>query len=60
MPESNDTSAQPVRSTSPVPVQVQCDGYRCLAYQDEKGTWRDFITGVEIKGNVQKVSYEFS
>ena len=27
-----------------VPVWVQCVGFRCLAYRDRKGLWRNFRT----------------
>jgi len=26
-------------------VLVQCEGFRCLAYQDPRGTWRSFFNG---------------
>jgi hypothetical protein len=27
-----------------VPVQVQCDGFKCMAYRDNEGKWIDFFT----------------
>jgi hypothetical protein len=27
-----------------VPVQVQCDGFKCMAYRDKDGKWVDFFT----------------
>jgi hypothetical protein len=27
-----------------VPVQVQCDGFKCMAYRDKEGKWMDFFT----------------
>jgi hypothetical protein len=27
-----------------VPVQVQCDGFKCLAFRDKHGNWKDFFT----------------
>ena len=27
-----------------LPVQVQCDGFKCMAFLDEKGRWVDFFT----------------
>jgi hypothetical protein len=29
---------------SGVPVQVQCDGFKCLAFRDKHGNWKDFFT----------------
>jgi len=44
------------KTVSKVPVQVQCEGYRCMAYRDETGAWIDFHTGQPIKGNVHAVT----
>jgi hypothetical protein len=39
---------------------VQCEGFRCLAYQEnEAGMWRDVQTGKELPG-VQSVVFEFA
>jgi hypothetical protein len=27
-----------------VPVQVQCDGFKCMAYRDKEGRWIDLFT----------------
>jgi hypothetical protein len=27
-----------------VPVQVQCEGYKCMAYLDKTGQWIDLFT----------------
>jgi hypothetical protein len=27
-----------------VPVQVQCDGFKCMAYLDKEGKWRDLFS----------------
>jgi hypothetical protein len=27
-----------------VPVQVQCLGYKCMAYRDREGRWVDFFS----------------
>ena len=27
-----------------VPVQVQCEGFKCMAYCDKEGKWMDFVT----------------
>ena len=37
---------------------VQCEGFRCLAYRDEK-IWRDFQTGKELP-EVKSVVFTFS
>lgn len=31
-------------------VWVQCDQYRCLAYVDANGKWKNFYTGKELRG----------
>ncbi|HWC58414.1 MAG TPA: hypothetical protein VHC44_01875 [Verrucomicrobiae bacterium] len=42
-----------------VPVQVQCEGYRCLAYRDKNGTWINYHNGQPLKGTVKLVEYTF-
>ncbi len=42
-----------------VPVQVQCDGFRCLAYRDSAGNWVDFHNGKPLDGKVRIVPPEF-
>jgi hypothetical protein len=29
---------------SGLPVQVQCDGFKCMAFRDKDGRWKDFFT----------------
>ena len=29
---------------SGMPVQVQCDGFKCMAYRDKEGRWVDLFT----------------
>jgi hypothetical protein len=29
---------------SGLPVQVQCDGFKCIAYRDKEGRWVDLFT----------------
>ncbi len=39
--------AQPQFQTLPVkglPVQVQCDGFKCMAFRDNEGRWIDLFT----------------
>jgi hypothetical protein len=36
-------------------VQVQCAGFRCMAYRDETGAWIDFHMGKPITGYVEEV-----
>ncbi len=36
-------------------VQVQCEGFRCLAYRDHDGKWIDFHTGEVLAGTVTVV-----
>lgn len=40
-----------------VPVQVQGNGFRCLAYRDESGDWIDYYSGERLKGEVKVVEY---
>jgi hypothetical protein len=40
-----------------VPVQVQCEGFRCLAYQDQTGAWVDYHTGKTLIGDVRLIEY---
>ena len=42
-----------------VPVQVQGEGFRCLAYRDRNGTWVDYHDGHPLKGSVKIVDCEF-
>ena len=57
--ESNDPlSGQQKKDRSfAIPVQVQCDGFRCLAHRDEQGRWIDFHTGQPLKGDVEQVEH---
>jgi hypothetical protein len=40
----------------PVLVWVQCKGYRCLAYQNERGKWINFYTNQKITDFVSVVA----
>jgi hypothetical protein len=33
-----------------VPVQVQCDGFKCMAFRDKQGNWKDFFTRESLPG----------
>lgn len=33
-----------------VPVQVQCNDFKCMAYRDEDGKWMDFFTRKFLPG----------
>jgi hypothetical protein len=38
---------KPVYGSLPViglPVQVQCDGFKCMAFRDREGRWVDLFT----------------
>ena len=50
-------SVQPAKRQSPlaVPVQVQCEGFRCLAYRDPEGKWIDYCSGKPLTGKVQLI-----
>lgn len=39
------------------PVWVQCDGYRCLAYQNQQGEWLAFHNGTKL-AKVVKVLHD--
>jgi DNA-binding NtrC family response regulator len=44
-------SARPCHQKSPPtgePVLVQCDGFRCLAYLDPEGKWREYKNSKEL------------
>ena len=41
-----------------VPVHVQGEGFRCLAYRDEDGHWINYHNGEPLKGNVRVVEYK--
>ena len=34
-------------------VEVRCGRTRCLAYRDWDGTWRNFLSREELKGEVE-------
>jgi hypothetical protein len=38
------------------PVWVQCDGYRCLAFQDKKGKWWSFYDRSNLPGVIKILS----
>jgi hypothetical protein len=37
------------------PVWVRCDGYRTMAFLDDKGKWRNLVTREELTGVVQVI-----
>lgn len=41
-----------------VPVYVQCDNTRFLAYLDEDQVWRHFFSQQRVEGRVTRVPYE--
>lgn len=40
-----------------IPVHVQCEGFRCLAYRNETGEWVDYHNGKLLKGPVRIIEY---
>jgi hypothetical protein len=40
-----------------VPVYVQCNGARFLAYRDKEGNWRYFYNQEPVKGSVKLIPY---
>jgi hypothetical protein len=41
-----------------VPVHVQCEGFRCLAYRDKKGNWINYHNRDPINGIVRLIEYD--
>ena len=37
-------------------IYVRCAGFRCLAYRDLEGKWRNFFTLELLPGNVEELS----
>ena len=37
---------------------VQCKGFRCMAFRDSSGKWRDYFNGEELHGEVTVISEE--
>ena len=42
-----------------VPVLIQGEGYRCLAYRDRNGVWLNYHSGDPLKGAVKIIDYQF-
>jgi hypothetical protein len=52
-----DKEAFPIPPMAPPPTPqprreriVQCEGFRCMAYQDDSGKWRSFFGDKELTG----------
>jgi hypothetical protein len=46
-------TSEPVYGPLPppgTPVQVQCNGFKCMAYRDKDGNWMDFFTRKFLPG----------
>jgi len=43
IPDPTKKNYGPLPSTG-VPVQVQCDGYKCMAFHDREGRWLDLFS----------------
>ena len=50
------TSVQKQRIPVGVPVWVQCDGYRCLAFLNQRGEWRAYSDCGKLSGVVKVLS----
>jgi hypothetical protein len=51
-------NSEPVYGPLPppgVPVQVQCNGFKCMAYRDKDGNWMDFFTRKCLPGGLPGV-----
>jgi hypothetical protein len=35
---------------------VQGEGFRCMAYRDKEGKWRDYIRRMELPGKITVIS----
>jgi hypothetical protein len=57
--DRNQSQKADKRPSMAVPVQVQCEGYRCLAYRNESGAWVDYHNGQLLKGPIRIVEYTF-
>ena len=42
---ANESSGQFPQVPGGLGVLVKCEGFQCLAYQDDAGVWRDFFAG---------------
>ncbi len=51
------TNKTAVRIIAGPPVLVQTDRFRCLAYQDKQGKWRDYYHKDELNGNIEVVNF---
>lgn len=54
----DDRGAQKTNSAGRKFAVVQCNGFRCMAYSDDAGKWRDFQTGKELP-EVESIVFEF-
>ncbi len=53
MNDEVEKTSEPVYGPLPVPgipVQVQCRGFKCMAYRDKEGNWMDFFTRKILPG----------
>lgn len=57
---SSDSSKSSKETLPPVgePVVVQCERFRCLAFRDRDGKWKDWFDKGEITGSVQVIRWE--
>jgi hypothetical protein len=49
--DKRDDNLPPIGQTA----LVQGDGFRCLAYRDKDGKWRDAFHKRELKGSIQVI-----
>ena len=51
---SNETETISRRTANPKDKAfiVQCANFRCMAYRDSRGKWRDYFNGDELQGEV--------
>ena len=47
-------------SPLPRPERVQCRGFRCLAYRDADGSWKDFLTNRPLERVIGIVRYNLT
>lgn len=49
---ANETIKKGSERQPAVPVQVKCGDFRCLAFKDKNGVWRDYFRGTPLPESV--------
>jgi hypothetical protein len=56
MGKIGEDSVQKQAVSAGEPVWVQCDGFRCLAYVNQRGEWRSYSSGARLSDGVTVLS----